>query len=70
MGSIKPTYVKAVGKNLLSEYPDDFTADFDENKKKVMEYANISSKKVRNSIAGYITKKVNSKMKREGLPDA
>ncbi len=56
MGTIKPTYIKKLAKQLLKEVPD-FTNDFDVNKKIVEEYTNIESKGVRNRIAGYITHK-------------
>ena len=56
MGAIKPTYIKKLGKQLMKEV-DEFTDDFDVNKKIVVEYTNIGSKGVRNRIAGYITHK-------------
>jgi len=56
LGTIKPTYIKKLAKQLLKEVPD-FTNDFDVNKKIVEEYTNIESKGVRNRIAGYITHK-------------
>ncbi len=59
MGTVKPAYIKVIARELLRKYPDAFTGDFDENKKKVMELTNITSKRVRNRVAGYITRKVN-----------
>ena len=56
MGTVKPTYIKSLSKQLLKEVPD-FTDDFDVNKKLVEENTNIESKGVRNRIAGYITHK-------------
>lgn len=56
MGTIKPTYIKSLAKQLLKEVPD-FTDDFDVNKKLVEENTNVESKGVRNRIAGYITHK-------------
>lgn len=56
MGTIKPTYIKSLAKQLLKEVPD-FTDDFDANKKLVEEHTNVESKGVRNRIAGYITHK-------------
>jgi len=44
---------------LLKKYPDIWTGDFNINKKLVQELTNIKSKKVRNRVAGYITRKVN-----------
>ncbi len=56
MGTVKPTYIKKLAKQLLKEV-NEFTDDFDVNKKIVEEYTNIESKGIRNRIAGYITHK-------------
>jgi small subunit ribosomal protein S17e len=58
MGNIKPTYIKRVAIELLARFPDAFTIDFAENKKKVEEHTDITSKTLRNRVAGYITKKM------------
>ncbi len=59
MGTVKPAYIKVIARELLKKYPEVFTGDFDENKKLVSELTNIQSKRVRNRVAGYITRKVN-----------
>ncbi len=59
MGTVKPAYIKVIAKELLRKYPGEFTGSFEENKKKVTELTNITSKRVRNRVAGYITRKVN-----------
>jgi Ribosomal protein S17E len=56
VGTIKPTYIKKLGRQLMQAVPD-FTDDFDVNKKIVEEHTNIESKGVRNRVAGYITHK-------------
>ncbi|MFZ2070740.1 MAG: 30S ribosomal protein S17e [Halobacteriota archaeon] len=56
MGAIKPTYIKKLSKQLMQEV-DDFTADFDVNKKIVEKHTNIESKGIRNRVAGYIAHK-------------
>lgn len=58
MGRIKTTLVKRTGAELFHSNQDKFKIDFDHNKKIVMELAIIHSKKLRNVIAGYITKLV------------
>ena len=55
MGRIKTTLVKRTGATLLKKNPDKFQANFDHNKKAVDETAKVNSKKLRNTIAGYIT---------------
>jgi len=58
---IKPSYVKNLGTELLAKQRDYFSGSFEENKLQLTKSAQISSKRVRNRIAGYITRKVNSK---------
>jgi small subunit ribosomal protein S17e len=55
MGNIRPTYIKRVAIELVERYPEQFTPDFDHNKKKVSELATVQGKSMRNRIAGYIT---------------
>ena len=57
MGRIKGTLVKRLTKELLDKYRSKFTTNFDENKK-VMKAILIPPKKIRNSVAGFITRKV------------
>ena len=58
MGRIRTGFVKRVVEKLLKAHKDKFSANFEENKTKVAEIAEIPTKKLRNLIAGYITKKV------------
>ena len=55
MGNVRPERVKRIARELLRRYPDRFTADYEENKRVLVSLVNISSKKLRNTIAGYIT---------------
>jgi len=61
MGNIKPTYIKRVALELLERYPDLFCLDFDENKKTVNEMTDMTSKTMRNRVAGYITRRMKKK---------
>jgi small subunit ribosomal protein S17e len=54
MGRIRTTTVKRTAMDLLQQYPDRFSGDFEQNKKVVSELLQVS-KKERNRIAGYIT---------------
>jgi len=56
MGRIKTTLIKRTAKKLMSDSSDRFTDKFDDNKKSVTESLNVDSKKLRNTIAGYMTK--------------
>jgi len=57
---IKPTYIKALGLELLGNYGNRFSNNFDENKQIVAEVTTIESKRVRNRVAGFVTRKVNT----------
>ena len=58
MGRIKTKLIKRNSIKLLQVNPDTFKKEFEENKKLVSERAEIHSKKLRNIIAGYITRLV------------
>ena len=56
MGNIRPTYIKRVAIELVERFPEKFTPSFDENKAAVTALTDITSKKMRNRIAGYVTR--------------
>lgn len=63
MGRIKTKLVKRTGKILLKKNPDKFTSSFESNKKSLVDVADIPSKKLRNVVAGYITRLVKKEQK-------
>ncbi len=58
MGKVKTTQIKRVSHKILRIHPGKFTKNFEENKKLLPEVANIKSEKLRNIIAGYISRLV------------
>lgn len=56
MGRIKTTFIKKRTKDLLNMHGDKFTTDFSQNKLQTDKYTNVNSKKMRNVIAGYMTR--------------
>jgi len=58
---IKPSYIKTMGTELLNKQRENFSNNFDENKQQLGSSAVIGSKRVRNRVAGYITRKINTK---------
>ena len=58
MGNIRPKFIKSRALLLVEMYPDKFNADFDNNKVLVAQYSDVSNKRMRNWIAGYITRYV------------
>ncbi len=58
MGKVRIGLVKRTARKLIDMYPDLFTEDFEHNKKVVSQLIETSSKKLRNQIAGYVTRLV------------
>ncbi len=61
MGRIKSTLVKRSTKDIMASDKGSFSADFEENKRKVEQKVPGISKKLRNSIAGYISRLMKKK---------
>jgi len=61
MGRIKTMLIKRTTNDLFSEHSKDFKDSFEENKKIVSQYLDIPSKKLRNVIAGYVTRLVKTR---------
>jgi small subunit ribosomal protein S17e len=58
MGKVRIWLVKRTARKLLEMYPDLFTEDFQHNKMVVSQLIETPSKKLRNQIAGYVTRLV------------
>jgi small subunit ribosomal protein S17e len=56
MGRIKTKQAKRVSKKLVAEHADAFKDNFEENKKILPEFVDIPSKKLKNTVAGYVTR--------------
>ncbi len=57
MGRIKTKLIKALTNEVYTKYKDEFTTDFEENKKLLNDVQEGASKKIRNVIAGFTTRK-------------
>ncbi len=66
MGRIKSIAVKNLAREMIEEHGDKFTTDFEKNKKTVSAVRKIESKKIRNVVAGYITKEM-ERIKKSGI---
>jgi small subunit ribosomal protein S17e len=55
MGNVRPTYIKRIAIELVKKHNDRFTGEFQHNKQMVSQLTDVSSEKLRNRIAGYIT---------------
>ncbi len=56
LGKVKTEQIKHLGKELMTRFPNKFTTNFDENKRIVDEVTKGATTRVRNKVAGYITR--------------
>jgi len=56
MGRIKTKFIKRKTRELKDTHGEKFTTDFTKNKDITNQYTKIASKKMRNVIAGYMTR--------------
>lgn len=56
MGRIKTQQVKRITNQLFEKYKEKFSNNFEENKAVLNKVASVHSKKIRNTIAGYLTR--------------
>ena len=68
MGRIKTLLIKKIAERLIKEHGQEFTSEFDKNKALVNKYTNVSSTKLRNSIAGYAARLIKQKALLEKEP--
>ena len=61
MGRIKTQLIKRISNKLIKEHRNEFKKEFKENKEVVAKLADIPSKKIRNVIAGYVTRLMQTK---------
>jgi len=58
MGKVRPNHIKKLARELVERFPKRFNSDFENNKKMVDTLTNVTSTKIRNRVAGYITRLV------------
>ena len=58
MGRVKSIAIKTLGDDIIKAHPKKLSADFDSNKKVLADITVIKSKRTRNVLAGYISKKI------------
>ena len=56
MGRIKTTFIKRKTRELLAMHGEKFSDDFTQNKIVTNKYTDVGSKKMRNVVAGYMTR--------------
>lgn len=58
MGRIKTAFIKRITNQLVRKHAQDFTTNFEQNKEIVSRMIRTQSKKLRNIIAGYVTRQM------------
>ncbi len=66
MGRTKGAAIKTLGDEIIKSHGKLLTGDFEKNKEIMAEVKNIKSKKIRNVVAGYITKEM-KRIQKSGL---
>lgn len=56
MGRIKTSFVKNIAKTLFETHGDKFTTDFTKNKEAIGKLVDMRSKKLTNTVVGYVTR--------------
>ena len=56
MGKVRTDTIKRTSRELLRRFPERFTGDFESDKAAVNELVIAQSKRIRNRIAGYVTR--------------
>jgi small subunit ribosomal protein S17e len=58
LGKVKTEQIKKAGKELMLRFPNKFSSNFEENKKIVAALTADTTTRVRNKVAGYITRTI------------
>jgi small subunit ribosomal protein S17e len=58
MGKVYTSLIKRTARKLMELYPSEVSEDFEKNKELVSKYLDIRSRKLRNQVAGYLTRLV------------
>lgn len=61
MGRIRTKWIKNIAEQLVTQHPNKFSDNFEENKKILKELDIIKDKPVRNKVAGFIVRVIEKK---------
>lgn len=65
MGKVRSKLVKNTAEEVLKDFPERFSADFEKNKEAVTELLEFPSKRMRNKVAGFVTTLYKKKSKEQ-----
>ncbi|MFX0093205.1 MAG: 30S ribosomal protein S17e [Candidatus Hodarchaeota archaeon] len=63
MGKVRPSNIKSLSRIIVKEYEEYLSEDFDENKVIIEKIVELRSKRLRNYVAGYVTRLMKRKAK-------
>jgi small subunit ribosomal protein S17e len=66
MGTVKNAAIKNLAKQIIATHGEKFKLDIEQNKKILEQIQPIKSKKIRNILAGYITKEI-KRIRKSGI---
>ncbi|MFQ6075325.1 MAG: 30S ribosomal protein S17e [Candidatus Bathyarchaeia archaeon] len=58
MGIVRVMAMRKLARTLIERFPEKFGEDFENNKRLLDELTNITSKRLRNRLAGYIVREI------------
>ena len=67
MGKVKTEMIKRLAKELITRFPDKFSICFEDNKHMVSQLTVGATTRVRNQVAGYITRTYT--LNQKGVPE-
>ncbi len=56
MGKVRPSSIKILCRILVAQYENHLSTDFEENKEFLTQVVEVPTKRLRNRVAGYITR--------------
>lgn len=68
MGKVYTSLIKRTARKLMELYPGEVSEDFEKNKEVASKYLEVKSKRLKNQVAGYLTRLVKLSKKVEVLP--
>ena len=69
MGKVYTSLVKRTARKLMELCPGEVSEDFAKNKELVSKYLDVRSKKLRNQVAGYLTRLVRLSKRAAEIPE-
>lgn len=63
MGKVRPSNIKILCRTLVAQYEDHLSTSFEENKEFLAQVVELPTKRLRNRVAGYVTRLMKTRAK-------